>query len=217
MSSVTHQNCGQDNGTVSLEVSGGVPPYSFLWSNGETSSSLNNLSNGTYAVDVTDVNGCSSSETITISGPDPLTILQSNVSLQLPTCFGELGRIEVLATGGTGNYTYLWNDGVAGRIRESLDPGLYSLTVTDDESCQFNSSYEVTSPLEMVVNNINIVEPTCNGGLDGSINYEISGGSGPYTFLWNDGGIDQNRSNLDAGSYKRRYYRFKWLSAITGL
>src|SRR6185295_18598776 len=96
---------GQSNGSASVTVAGGVPPYSYLWSNGPTTNPNNNLGANTYTVTVTDANGCTKTASITIAEPPSLTI---NPTTSQTICIGTSVTLQSNPGGGTTPYSYLW-------------------------------------------------------------------------------------------------------------
>lgn len=137
---------GAANGCVSLNVSGGTPPYVYNWSFGATGSEVCNLPAGAYVVFITDSNGCTVEETVFIGEPDPLQV--SIQEEQAPSCGSSSdGALSVLITGGTPPYTYTWSDGGAVSPWADLAPGTYIVTVTDANSCAVIESYELAPEL----------------------------------------------------------------------
>ena len=189
---------GFSNGSINISSSGGTSPYIYLWSNGDTTQSIQNLGAGQYIVSVTDSNNCSISDTILLT--DPLLIsnqtLISNVS-----CFGfNNGSIYLNPSSGVSPYTYLWNTGDSTISLNNLPPDTYSVLITDSNNCLYTESFIITEPTQLI-NNHNLLNPTCNGYINGSINLIINGGSIPYTYLWNTGDTTQNLQNIGAGLY----------------
>ncbi len=118
---------GFSNGSINISSSGGTSPYIYLWSNGDTTQSIQNLGAGQYIVSVTDSNNCSISDTILLT--DPLLIsnqtLISNVS-----CFGfNNGSIYLNPSSGVSPYTYLWNTGDSTISLNNLPPDTYSVLI----------------------------------------------------------------------------------------
>ena len=147
---VTNILCnGNATGSLDLTVSGGTAPYTFLWSNSATTEDLFNLTAGTYSVTVTDVNGCESTNSATVSEPTLLTAtLESIVNV---SCFGNGdGTATVVATGGLPPYTYLWSDGQTTDVASELDIGTYSVTVTDANGCEVVSEAITISEPDLV-------------------------------------------------------------------
>lgn len=126
------------NGTAQAIGSGGKPPYSFAWSNGQTESTLTGLPQGPYAVTVTDADGCAA-DADTYVEDEALAI---SVESQ-PTWCHDDGTATVKATGGTGDYAYLWSNGATTAKAQGLAPGTYSVTVTDDAGCKRTKSVAV--------------------------------------------------------------------------
>jgi len=121
---------GANNGSISLTVTGGSGNKTYTWSNGASSASINNLAAGTYSVNVADAAGCTASQSFTITSPSAIAITGSANAV---ICFGDNnGSIQVNATGGTGNKTFTWNNGMIGTAINGLSAGTYSVTVTDE-------------------------------------------------------------------------------------
>lgn len=185
-------------GSVSALVSGGTTSYNFLWSNGGTGASINNLDPGTYSVTVSDNNGCSESASATIvSGQSPdFSITEQNVS-----CFGKNdGQISITGQSSTGLFSYRWNTGATTSSISNLAAGNYSVTITHSSGCQFIRQIEITQP-----NALNLTlasqSPACNGSSNGAILSNVSGGKFPYNYRWSTGSQATNLSNLPTGSY----------------
>jgi hypothetical protein len=134
---------GQASGTATVTTVGGTAPFSYAWSPMATNSPiLNNLMAGTYSVTVTDVNGCTSQTTVTITEPTPLVATSSATDELL----GADGTASVNATGGTAPYTYSWTPGGASTPSISgLVAGLYMVTVTDANGCSVTLEEQVGS------------------------------------------------------------------------
>lgn len=125
---------GASTGTTQLEVSGGSPDYTFLWSNGETSQNLSNLPAGEYEVSVTDNMDCEAFTSIHLSEPEEITItlIPTEVSCEAQSD----GKMESIVDGGNGGFMYNWSNGDNAEIIENLTEGYYMLTVTDIFNCQ---------------------------------------------------------------------------------
>lgn len=128
-SSVYASGCGVS--AVALP-SGGVPPYTYAWSTGETSIRTSPLTRGTYSVTVQDANSCSASDTIHISNVSSFPLTMSSTGASCGTC---TATATVIASGGNAPYTYLWSDGQTTQTASGLCGGTtYSVTVTETES-----------------------------------------------------------------------------------
>jgi gliding motility-associated-like protein len=186
------------NGTVSLVVSSGQSPYSFIWSNTATTQNITGVTAGAYTVTVTDNAGCTATASAVVSQPALLQITETHVNV---LCSGAgTGSISISASGGTPAYTFVWNDGVTTQNRTNLIAGPYDVTVTDNNGCSSSVSISITEPplLTATESHVNVL---CNGAATGTITITTAGGTNPLSFLWNDGVITQNRSNLIAAGY----------------
>lgn len=145
---IVNESCvGSVDGSIALTTAGGTPPYQFAWSNGNNTSQLNYVAQGTYAVTVIDQNGCSFIETFTIGQNAPLTISPLIISPSCPPASD--GSIELNISGGNAGFFYRWsNEATTSDIR-NLTPGSYSVTVTDSRGCTaiagpFHLDYQYT-------------------------------------------------------------------------
>lgn len=200
-------NCGQANGNACVAVSGGASPYSYLWSDGQANQCLNNVVSGSYNITVTDVNGCSA--TLGVSIQDLNGPVVSIVSVANATCNGNCdGSASISMSGGAGSYVISWFDNIGNPIFQTnptasnLCAGTYSATVTDSAGCSASISVTITEP-SVITFNQSSVNPTCSGACSGSATVAVSGGSAPYTYLWNDS-LNQTAATatgLCAGNY----------------
>ena len=123
---------GQASGTVTVTPVGGTAPFTYAWSPMATNTPiLNNLAAGTYTVTVTDVNGCTSQTTVTITEPTPLVATSSATDELL----GADGTASVNVSGGTTPYTYNWTSGWTGATETGLVAGVYTVNITDANGC----------------------------------------------------------------------------------
>ena len=199
---------GAADGSISVSASGGTPNYTYLWDDGagQTTTTATNLAPGNYTVTVTDDNGCTfTTPAVTITEPTALTATATKV--QDVQCNGAAdGSISVSASGGTPNYTYLWDDG-AGQTTTTatnLAPGDYTVTVTDDNGCTFTTpAVTITEPTALTATATKVQDVQCNGAADGSISVSASGGTPNYTYLWDDGAgqTTTTATNLAPGNY----------------
>ncbi len=189
---------GSPNGTVSVNVTGGTSPYSYLWSNGATTASQNGLSVGTYGIAVTDYNGCISNNGVTISQPSTLATTTSGTDL---TCNGSAnGIVSVSITGGTAPFSYLWSNGATIASQSGLSSGVYGVTVTDHNGCISNNSVTISQPSTLATSTSG-TNLTCNGSANGTVSVSVTGGTVPYGYLWNNGATTANQNGLSANTY----------------
>lgn len=189
---------GETTGGITSAVSGGVEPYSYLWSDGPTAEDRENIPAGTYFLMVTDQNGCSSTASATINEPAALTI---QLNATPATCFGTTdGSVSVIANGGTGSYTYLWSNDATTPSVGSLGAGTYRVTVTDANGCAAEDEVEVAEPAALEVL-LTPVDVACAGDETGGITTSVSGGTAPYTYLWSDDSTGEDLEGAAAGTY----------------
>jgi gliding motility-associated-like protein len=195
---------GGNNGQASVSAAGGVLPYSYLWTNFDTSQTLTNLSAGQYGVIVTDSNGCRQIDTGSITQP---TALSATVTVRNVGCSGgNTGSVVVHVSGGTpgpGGYVYSWSpvasatDSVSG-----VGAGTYYVTVSDANGCSITDSATVTQIASNLTAISIVTDITCHNSDNGAITVLPSGGSGGYTYSWT--GTNQTTSTvtgLSAGLY----------------
>ncbi|MCB9185744.1 MAG: hypothetical protein H6601_03275 [Flavobacteriales bacterium] len=188
---------GASSGSVSVAVQGGTSPYTYLWSNGATTSSVNGLAAGSYSVTVTDVNGCTKTCQTTVSQPNALSVDCSKVD---GTCANNnQASVSVSASGGTAPYTYLWSNGATTASINGLAAGTYSVTVTDANGCIASCSKTVSiTPCCNVTNGGQIAGGVSNcGPFDPAPITSASlptGGLGDleYVWLWNTQNVVNN-------------------------
>ncbi|MBI1225510.1 MAG: T9SS type A sorting domain-containing protein [Bacteroidetes bacterium] len=187
---------GASTGSVSSAVTGGTSPYTYLWSNGATTTSISNLTAGTYSLTVTDNLGCSQSQTVTINQPSPLTLAFSNS----PGSCGTNGTSMANVSGGTAPYSYLWSTGATTPNISNLAPGSYAVTVTDANSCTLTANTVIVAyPLMNL--NVTSTNTTCNGTMNGTATANVTNGTAPLTYLWSNNGTTATISNLPPGTY----------------
>ncbi len=177
---------GNSNGSITLSVSGGVKPYQYAWSNSQTSSKIQNLSSGTYAVTISDSNGCSLAGSYSIITPSKLVLTQSSSNVK---CFGGSdGALTLLASGGT----FPWSYSVSGpssysstsASNKNLIAGSYKVILRDNNNCRDSATVTITQPLKL-----NAVKKVVNAqcfGSNGSMSLTVSGGISPFSFEWTD-------------------------------
>lgn len=189
---------GLSNGSTTVNVSGGASPFTYLWSNGQTGSTANNLGAGTYTVTVTGSNSCSVTMSTTLNnGASPTATISNYIS---PCAGFSNGSATVSVTGGVSPYYYLWNNGQTGPSAINLLPGSYSVTITGANGCTTTSSANITMGIAPTAT-ISNLQSSCTGLSNGSISVSASGGISPYTYMWSNGQTSSTINNLSAGSY----------------
>ncbi len=191
---------GEANGGATfLGAAQATPPYALLWSSGATVPNLTGLAAGVYTLTVTDVNGCTLTETAQVpefSAPTAATTV-SDVR-----CFGEKnGSVAVSLSSGSPGFGYAWSSGSAAPKIEALAPGTYTLTLTyADGKCAQTFDYQIKEPLPILLSATSS-PAICNGGLGGSIDVTVQNGVAPLTFLWSNGSGLEDPTDLTTGTY----------------
>ena len=179
---------GDSNGTATVTAMGGVPPYTYAWSNGETTATADSLYAGIHSVIVTDTNGCTTVASVVITEPAPLT---SGITDSTDAGCGTIcnGTATVSVSGGTPPYNYLWGNPAAqtDSFADSLCLGINEVTITDTNGCITTDSVMISAPPILIASNI-VTNASCNTISDGAIDLTVTGGSPPYTYLWLPGG-----------------------------
>jgi gliding motility-associated-like protein len=172
------------NGSVSLNPSGGINPYTYQWSGfpGTVTGTLSNIGAGTYHVQVTDSVGCLILDSFVVTQPTQLLSAATNTNA---LCFGSAtGTATTVANGGTPNYTYNWSpSGGTGATASGLAAGQYIVTVTDNHGCTTADTVQVTQPTAVTAN-LSMVPPLCNGSSTGQATVVPGGGTPGYTYNW---------------------------------
>lgn len=199
--SVDNIDChGNANGAITVNPDGGTPGYEFLWNTGDEDASIDGLKAGEYSLTLTDANNCTTKTTYTILEPDQLML--SGTVLQNVACAGDQdGAILAEGEGGTGNYEFNWSNGFSGAENSGLPAGTYSVTLTDENNCQTEQSFEITEPPVLVVELESVEQVSCPNDNDGSATIIVSGGSPAYQYIWSNGSQTASANNLTAGVY----------------
>ncbi len=178
-------NCNASNGTANVSVITGTGPFTYQWlPSGGTTPSENGLVSGTYTVNVTGAAGCTSSATATIgvgAAPGNVNMTGTNIS-----CFGGTNGIATAnANGGMAPYTYLWSTGATSSTISGLASGVYYVTVTTANGCVKYDTITITQPPNPLSYFTSQTNSTCFGLDNGTGSIVVSGGTSPYTYLWN--------------------------------
>jgi hypothetical protein len=147
---------GGSNGTADANAAGGTPGYTYLWSNTQTTNTASGLSATTYSVQVKDKNSCSVSGNVTLTQPPQLTATASATSnyngFNISCNGGNNGEATAVPAGGTGAYTFKWDDGETTNPAIHLKAGKHSVTVTDANGCITTANVTLTEPAPLTIN-----------------------------------------------------------------
>lgn len=201
--SATIQCFGQSTASLTATPNGGTGPYTYSWApSGGTAATASGLAAGTYTVTVTDASMLVTTQSFTIT--EPSAVVATPVSQTNISCFGGAnGSATVAATGGTGSFTYSWApSGGTNATETALIAGVYTVTVTDANSCSTTQTFNITEPSALVASATAQTNIACNGGTNGSATVTASGGAGGYTYSWSPmGGTAATASGLAAMGY----------------
>ena len=195
---------GEADGEITAVVTNGVAPFTYVWSNGQTTATAVDLVAGTYMVTVTDAAGGTSVCSGTVTEPPLLTCVTTGTDV---SCFGTAdGTATVTASGGTPLYSYIWDNGDTNATATALTAGLHTVTITDDQGCELICDITIGTPAELICS----LTPTnllCNDDNTGAIALTVSGGTALMTYDWSNDGPEtpdndmQNLSGLASGLY----------------
>ncbi|MEZ4957744.1 MAG: SprB repeat-containing protein [Saprospiraceae bacterium] len=183
---------------IDLTISGAIAPYSFSWSNGETSEDLSGLLPGSYTVTVTAANSCSTVQTFNVANNSSSFSL-SGVETPLTSCVSTNGAIDLTITP-AGTYTIEWSNSETTEDLANLPAGTYVVTVTESGSCSASATFVIeddTSNPEISQS----ISPEICGQENGSFDITVMGGTMPYTFLWSNGATSEDLIGVASDIY----------------
>ncbi|MCH2021156.1 MAG: CotH kinase family protein [Saprospiraceae bacterium] len=191
--------CSLSKGSIALNITGGTAPFSFQWSNNDTTQNISGLLAGNYTVTITDGANNSQTQSFVIQDNPPPTASSTTIN---DDCFGSAtGSVDVTVTGGSVPYTYAWSNGFSTEDILSLPSGNFSLTITDASGCMITESAIVNQNAYPDVQT-SIQQISCYGGDDGAIDVTTTGGITPYLYAWDVGlGNSEDVTNLSEGIY----------------
>ena len=191
---------GYDDGSITINPTGGVLPYQLTWSDLGNGTTRTNLSPGTYTATILDGNNCTHIENITIVDAPIFAINGTKTDV---SCFGANdGSIDLTVVGGVAPLVLSWNDDpTAGLQRNNLGPGVYDVTITGADGCIQAETYVIDEPLGIQASGVTTDAFDCTDPNSGAIDLTVAGGTLPLSFSWNNGATTEDLTAIPAGSY----------------
>ena len=198
---VSSPSCYADSdGSIVVSTINGTLPlmYSLNGGSPQMANTFTGIPAGNYTIVVTDANDCIATDSIEITEPEALLLVLTPSN---PECFDEpTGSIATTMTGGTAPYTYEWSNNQNTANATGLTQGNYTLTVIDANDCTITENVTLTAAPEIVID-ISAQTVSCNETCDGSASISASGGTGDFSYIWDDGSTNNTVENLCPGSY----------------
>ena len=200
----TPTSCGKSDGTATTTSGGGSAPYSYNWSTAATSQTITGLASGDYTVTVSDAGGCTGTNTTTVA---PSAAVNPGATSTPATCGVANGSADATATGGVSPYTYMWSTSATTKSITGLAANGYTVTIMDAAGCTGTSVATVNNSGGATLVMGAPTNILCNGGANGSVSVNASGGVTNYTYSWSTGAssvtsfITDGITGLKAGGY----------------
>ena len=175
-------------GSINVDVWGGTAPYTYVWSSGQVTQDVSNLTAGPYNVTITDAKGCTKGLSFSITQPP---VLGGTLSTTDVLCYGNAdGSISFSPTGGTAPYSYSWQNSTtlyssSSSTLANVVADNYQVTVTDAKGCKYVATSTINQPPLLVTTSTGI-NVDCFGASTGSVDLTIAGGTAPYAIDWNN-------------------------------
>ncbi|MDC1162101.1 SprB repeat-containing protein, partial [Tenacibaculum sp.] len=188
----TSKSCGGNNDwTVVSNITGGTPPYSYAWSSGEKTKDIKDVSEGSYFVVITDVNGCQVTSNILLETGSPLIITERITNV---VCYNTCtGNIDLDIKGGIAPYSISWNTGETSASVNNLCKGDYEVTVKDQKGCSITRTISVKSAAEVVFDLVPNEVTLCDGE---TIEYDVTMSNVKFYKWTSDNGFTSTKSNV---------------------
>ena len=198
------------NGGVDITLSGtATGPFNYSWTNSggtviATTQDITGVQNGQYTVLITDTStGCTATRTYNVGSNLPTITINQTITANTACAAPYNGAINITVAGGSGAYTYLWSNGATTEDISAVQDGNYTVTVTDtNNGC--TQTKTITVPKTTIAFSaaaVATVNTRCVATFNGTVTLTVTGGVGPFTYLWNNGATTQNLANLPAGTY----------------
>jgi gliding motility-associated-like protein len=193
----TPADCNISNGTAVIVPQNGTAPFVYVWNNGAQTATLEGLEAGTYNVTVVDANGCQGEVQVVVDGKS----INLATEISSASCVGGAnGAALVTPSGGDAPYTFAWSNGASTAAISALEPGTYTVTVTDANGCEQTRTIDIeqlTIDVEARVQDI-----SCSQNTLGAITItNMPRGTAPFNYAWSNGSNEASIDNLNAGAY----------------
>ena len=189
---------GDATGTATINPAGASGTVTYVWNNGALGASLTGLAAGTYSYTATDAGGCVYSESIIISEPSSALVVTSTSTDA--TCADNDGTATVIASGGVGSYSYLWNNGTSSFTLSNAASGNYSCTISDTNGCLNVESIVIGSSSVPIAISSASTNEDC-GQNNGTASITAIGGTGALSYMWSNGQSASIAVNLGSGNF----------------
>jgi len=187
---------GGNDGFIKPNILGGTAPYTIRWNTGDERLVIENLTAGNYMVTVTDAEGNTATNQVTLTAPLPI---RTNATSNDPKCANSAdGNISITTTGGAAPYQYDWSHGAQTAAINNLSAGVYTVVVTDANRCESSTQVSLDAPAGM---NLSFQSTDIQQTQDGSIDLTVTGGTAPYSYSWSNSLNSRNIVGLQAGVY----------------
>ena len=195
----TDATCKGNDGKITATPAGGTPPYTYLWSNGATTASIENLLPMPYTVEIKDKAGCMVQGSTAVLQPNSLTVTSTITPLR---CHNATNAAIALAVqGGTAPYQYLWNTGATTANINNLPTGEYKVKITDAQGCAYFKTFTIENPPKFEID-LGENRTLCNGQI---LTLNIAINDSQATYLWTgDNGFSSNTPRVtlsEKGTY----------------
>ena len=195
----TDATCRGNDGKITATPAGGTPPYTYLWSNGATTASIEDLLPMPYTVEIKDEAGCIVQGSTVVMQPNSLTVTGTITPLR---CHNAANAAIALAVqGGTAPYQYLWNTGATTSNISNLPSGEYKVKITDAQGCAYFKTFIIENPPKFEID-LGENRTLCNGQ---TLTLNIAINDPQATYLWTgDNGFSSNTPQVtlsEKGTY----------------
>ncbi len=198
-STTSQTSNGVNDGTATANPSGGTAAYTYAWSTGANTQTIAGLAPGSYAVSVTDLNGCTSVQTVTVNSFD--CTIAPQIAGTNASCFASNnGTAAVTIVGGSNPITYNWNTGANTSSIANLAAGTYTVSIMDANNCPATLNVSISEPNQIQAN-ASATNESSSGANNGTATANPTGGIGTFTYAWSNGGLTQTITNLAPGTY----------------